>query len=190
MRFSERNRWRDIAIKERREIARAFVERIIVPDDEIEFIYRFRGSSERSAKSQQSPAPTSSGSKTKEASTEPFSIPLPKPGHRCPRTGMTRSRLNELILPTERNNYQPPVESINLCPRDGGKGTRLIIWQSLKASLRSEDRRPACCHSRCHFAPNLQRSFLQFIGNEHIAKDATLTGLIIELPARLPFGFA
>jgi site-specific DNA recombinase len=130
-----RTRWPDIPMKERRNIARAFVDKIVVSNDEIEFIHRFRNSSERTAKSQQSPAPTSSGSKTDEASTEPFSIPLPKPGHRCPRTGMTRSRLNELILPTERNNYRPPVESVSLCPRDGGKGTRLIIWQSLKAYL-------------------------------------------------------
>jgi hypothetical protein len=130
-----RNRWPEIRTKERSEIARAFVDKIIVADDEIEFIHRFRNSSERTAKSQQSSGPTSSDSKTGEMGAEPFSIPLPKPGHRCPRTGMTRSRLNELILPTERNNYRPPVESISLCPRDGGKGTRLIVWQSLKQYL-------------------------------------------------------
>jgi hypothetical protein len=44
---------------------------------------------------------------------------------------MTRSELNELILPNERNGYRPPVESISLRKRAGGKGIRLILWQSL-----------------------------------------------------------
>lgn len=48
---------------------------------------------------------------------------------------MTRSALNELILPTEKNSYLPPVESKCLRKREGGKGTRLIVWQSLKEYL-------------------------------------------------------
>ncbi len=48
---------------------------------------------------------------------------------------MTRSALNELILPSERNQYFPPVESKSLRRREGGKGTRLIVWESLKDYL-------------------------------------------------------
>ena len=48
---------------------------------------------------------------------------------------MTRSALNELILPSERNHFRPPVQSKSLRKREGGKGTRLIIWQSLKDYL-------------------------------------------------------
>jgi len=66
---------------------------------------------------------------------EPLYIRLPKPGQQCARTGMTRSALNELILPTVRNSYRPPVESKCLRKREGGKGTRLIVWQSLKEYL-------------------------------------------------------
>jgi hypothetical protein len=48
---------------------------------------------------------------------------------------MTRSALNELILPNERNGYSPPVESTSLRKREGGKGIRLILWQSLNEYL-------------------------------------------------------
>ena len=126
-----KKRWPEIAPALRRDIVRSFVHRIVVSDSEIEFSYRFRDSSERTAKHQHSPSPTNSLL----SSEEPLYIRLPKAGQRCPRTGMTRSALNELILPSERNAYNPPVESKCLRKREGGKGTRLIVWQSLKEYL-------------------------------------------------------
>lgn len=126
-----KKRWPGISMGLRREIVRSFVHRIIVSADEIEFSYRFRDSSERTAKHQHSSSPTNSPL----PSDEPLYIRLPKAGQRCPRTGMTRSALNELILPSERNAYSPPVESKCLRKREGGKGTRLIVWQSLKEFL-------------------------------------------------------
>ena len=83
----------------------------------------FRIHSERTATNQQTAKPTNTT--TAEASTqeEPLYIRLRKPGQRCARTGMTRSALNELILPTEKSSYQPPVESKCLRKREGGKGT-------------------------------------------------------------------
>jgi len=126
-----KKRWPGISLPLRRDIVRSFVHRIIVSDDEIDFSYRFRDSSERTAKPQHSPAPTNSPL----PSDEPLYIRLPKAGQRCSRTGMTRSALNELILPSERNAYNPPVESKCLRKREGGKGTRLIVWQSLKEYL-------------------------------------------------------
>ena len=32
----------------------------------------------------------------------PLTVRLPEPGERCPYTGLTRSAINELILPTDR----------------------------------------------------------------------------------------
>lgn len=130
-----RKRWPQMAAKNRGEIARLFVQRIVVSHDEIEFSHKLRDPSERTAKAQHSSPPTNSASTSESAGEEPLYIRLPKPGQLCARTGMTRSALNELILPTERNSYQPPVESKCLRKREGGKGTRLIVWQSLKEYL-------------------------------------------------------
>jgi hypothetical protein len=132
---SLRQRWSTIVPVAQRAIVHKFVQRIVVIDDELEFTFPFRDPSERAAKTQHAPRPTSSRKATSTGQDEPLYVRLPKPGHLCPRTGMTRSALNELILPGERNNYRPPVESKSLRKREGGKGTRLIIWQSLKDYL-------------------------------------------------------
>ena len=126
-----KKRWPELVPALRRDIVRSFLHRIVISDEEIEFSYRFRDSSERTAKRQHSSSPTNSPL----PNDEPLYIRLPKAGQRCPRTGMTRSALNELILPSERNAYNPPVESKCLRKREGGKGTRLIVWQSLKEYL-------------------------------------------------------
>jgi site-specific DNA recombinase len=132
---SLRDRWPTLVPAARHEIARTFVERIVVSDDEIEFAYRFRDPFERTAKPQQIPGPTNSRERSESTGDEPLYIRLPKPGQLCPRTGMTRSALNELILPTGRNSYRPLVESKCLRKHKDGKGTRLIVWQSLKEYL-------------------------------------------------------
>ena len=64
---------------------------------------------------------------------EPVYIRLPLQGKQCPDSGLTRSKLNELILATPRNNYTPMVKSINSCPPGKDRGVRLIIRASLKA---------------------------------------------------------
>lgn len=56
---------------------------------------------------------------------------LPKPGTRCPFTGLSRSGLNELVLATEANKFKPPVRSILLRKRGRMRGTRLIVLDSL-----------------------------------------------------------
>ena len=56
----------------------------------------------------------------------------------CPFTGLSRSKLYELILPSESNNYKPPVKSVSLRKPGQIKGTRLIVFQSLLDYLRDE----------------------------------------------------
>jgi hypothetical protein len=130
-----RHRWPTISAKVQREIAHRFLRQIVVAGDELEFTYPFRDSSVRTTKSQHVPGPTSSPSSPTSEQDEAKYIRLPKAGQLCHRTGMTRSALNELILPNERNGYRPPVESISLRKREGGKGIRLILWQSLRDYL-------------------------------------------------------
>ena len=55
---------------------------------------------------------------------------LPKSGQ-CPITGLTRSKLYDLISPSEDNGFKPPVKSVSLRKPGQIKGTRLIVRQSL-----------------------------------------------------------
>ena len=64
----------------------------------------------------------------------PEFIRLPLHGP-CPWTGLTRAKLNELILPCGTNNFRPPVRSVSLAPPGKTKGVRLIYLESLLAYL-------------------------------------------------------
>jgi hypothetical protein len=66
----------------------------------------------------------------------PEFIRLPKPGTLCRWTGLSRSKLNELILPSPLNNHKPPVKSLSLRNRGQLKAVRLIVLDSLLGYLR------------------------------------------------------
>lgn len=69
---------------------------------------------------------------------KPEFVRLPKAGLRCPFTGLSRSALNELILPSaEQPN--PPVRSVLMKKRGAIRGIRLIDYDSLMAYIRSFD---------------------------------------------------
>lgn len=65
----------------------------------------------------------------------PEFLRLPKSGTLCPLTGLGRSFINGLILPTEENGHRPPVKSISLRKRGAQKGVRLVVYDSLMAHL-------------------------------------------------------
>lgn len=67
-------------------------------------------------------------------------IRLPKKG-RCPYSGLTRSTLNNLILPCEINGFKPPVRSVSLRKRTQVRGTRLIHYGSLMSYIRGMERK-------------------------------------------------
>lgn len=62
----------------------------------------------------------------------PEFIRLPKPGEHCPWSGLKRTGLNELILPCEANEFNPPVKSFVLRQRGRQRGVRLISYDSLR----------------------------------------------------------
>ena len=64
-------------------------------------------------------------------------IRLPKPGERCFYTGLSRSTLNELTIPSEVNNYLPPVRSAVIKKRCAVRGIRLISFDSLTEYINS-----------------------------------------------------
>jgi hypothetical protein len=72
-------------------------------------------------------------------SVKPEFIRLPKSGNRCPHTGLSRSKLNQLVLPCKENDFKPPVESKVLRKRGTIRGTRLIVFDSLMEYLNGLD---------------------------------------------------
>ena len=72
-------------------------------------------------------------------SVKPEFIRLPKSGTRCPYTGLSRSKLNQLVLPCKENDFKPPVESKVLRKRGTIRGTRLIVFDSLMNYLNGLD---------------------------------------------------
>lgn len=63
--------------------------------------------------------------------SHPQYLRLPRAGTRCPVTGLTRTALNELILPTAANGYRPPVRSYSLRRPGQIRGIRLISLPDL-----------------------------------------------------------
>jgi len=76
------------------------------------------------------------------AKVEPEFLRLPKPGLLCPYTGLSRSAINELILPTPRNDFKPPVRSFCLRQRGAKTGIRLVDYKSLAGHIRAHEERP------------------------------------------------
>ncbi len=64
------------------------------------------------------------------------------PAQRCPFTGLSRSTLNNLILPTVHNRNQPPVRSHVLRQPGRSRGIRLIDFSSLIAFIRGQSGQP------------------------------------------------
>ena len=61
----------------------------------------------------------------------PRYIRLPKTGTRCPHSGLSRSTLNTLILPSKENGFRPSVKSKIVAQPEKKRGVRLIVYSSL-----------------------------------------------------------
>lgn len=123
--------WASWPVERRRQIIQTFVDHITVRPGEIEIAYLLSDfSSKETDPIQQISHPTF------QAQTgQPRYIRLPKPGEKCPITGLSRAKLNELILPNERNNFAPPVASKSLRQKGAQRGIRLVLLESLMAYL-------------------------------------------------------
>jgi len=71
--------------------------------------------------------------------SRPEFVRLPHPGQQCYYTGMSRSALNALILPTTENMFKPPVRSFVLRRRGAKTGIRLIDFDSLVSFIRANE---------------------------------------------------
>jgi hypothetical protein len=70
---------------------------------------------------------------------DPEFIRLPKTGTLCPFSGLTRSKMNELVLPCPQNDHKPPVKSVVLRQKGAIKGVRLIVFKSLMDYLHGQE---------------------------------------------------
>ena len=82
-------------------------------------------------------APVAAPASATSTTSEREFLRLPKSGQ-CPITGLTRSKLYDLISPSEDNGFKPPVKSVSLRKPGQIKGTRLIVLQSLLDYLYGE----------------------------------------------------
>lgn len=132
--------WPSLPLEDKRTIVSSLLDRIVIGDGEIEFCYAFPETSEEISKdagvSQQTGGPTNGLARDP---SEAIYLRLPKPGRRCEKTGLSRSKLNELILPSARNSFAPPVKSLSLKLPGRARGTRLIVWPSLKQFLAEQE---------------------------------------------------
>jgi hypothetical protein len=73
---------------------------------------------------------------------KPEFLRLPQAGQKCWCTGLSRSALNGVILPNEKNEWKPPVRSFVLRQRGAKTGIRLIEYDSLIDFIRSNPATP------------------------------------------------
>ena len=67
----------------------------------------------------------------------PAYVRLPKSSTRCSVSGLSRSSLNELILPSAGNGFKPPVRSRVLKKHGASRGVRLIDVESLLSYIKN-----------------------------------------------------
>lgn len=145
--------WPTLSAQHKRQVAELLLSQIVIDETEIEFSYTFT-----KAPSPPNPTPTPvnqqpTGSPEPKHSPglppspdntsavmegQPQYIRLPKSGQLCPYSGLTRSKLNELILPTPRNGHNPQVASKSLRTAGQKRGVRLILLESLMGFLQGQ----------------------------------------------------
>lgn len=68
----------------------------------------------------------------------PIWLRLPKKGSRCKITGLSRTTLTELCVPSRVNQFKPPVRSVVVKQPHAQRGIRLIFAASLLAHLENQ----------------------------------------------------
>ena len=131
--------WPRFPLATQQKLARVLIDRYVVSPGRVEIHSRVTSSLLTAAVAQHmashEPVPADD---PEPVPGEPVYIRLPRQGTLCKDSGLTRSKLNELILSTPRNNHQPLVKSLNSCLPGKKRGNRLIIWASLKAYLNTQ----------------------------------------------------
>ena len=127
--------WAVWPVKRKRQLLSAFVGRVTVHGSEIEIAYLLSDFSSKDATQRQQINPPTNHQQTNSTGAGTQYIRLPKPGEKCAITGLSRAKLNELILPNERNHFSPPVASRSVRKPGSTRGVRLVLLESLLTYL-------------------------------------------------------
>lgn len=128
--------WRNLPKEIQEVILTELFEKVVVGDGEIEIIELLPATPSRTPTNQQTENPTNA---SKIAVSEPEWIRLPKPKERCQKTGLSRSYINQLILPNEKNGFKPPVRSKSVRRAGNSRGIRLVNLESLRSFLKDQE---------------------------------------------------
>ncbi len=126
--------WRGLPPERRIRIILAFVDQFTVGEGEIEIAYLIPDAETAEDTVEPRAMPVAPHSVKTDG---PVYIRLPKPGELCAYTGLSRAKMNELILANARNNFRPPVASKSLRQPGQQRGVRLILLESLMSYLHS-----------------------------------------------------
>lgn len=122
-------RWLELTPEDRRDIAVTYLDSLTFDKQEIRFVYQIKSSLKDQTSIQHTVDPTDIDSTDSEG--RPKYVRLPKAGTQCLYSGFSRSKLNQLILPTEDNDYDPPVKSRAITQLGKKRGVRMIVLSSL-----------------------------------------------------------
>ena len=92
-------RWPSFPFDQRLKIVQLLVSQVTVRRDAVEFFYRISDSLKDAPTSQHTSTPTHASKEGPAPSDQPIYIRLPKQGENCTISGLSRAKLNELILP-------------------------------------------------------------------------------------------
>jgi hypothetical protein len=123
------DRWLDLPPDVRRDLALSFLDSLTVDKQEIHFTYRIPSSLKDATSIPHTVDPTDIDSTDSQG--RPIYVRLPKAGTSCPHSAFSRAKLNQLILPTKDNDYDPPVTSKVVTQPGKKRGVRLIVLSSL-----------------------------------------------------------
>jgi hypothetical protein len=73
----------------------------------------------------------------------PIYVRLPARKARCPYTGLSRSGLADLCVPSKNNNFRASVKSFRLKRKGDKRAVRLIVFESLINYLRQFEQEAA-----------------------------------------------
>jgi hypothetical protein len=137
LRASIRKRWDSFSLERKRDVLRSMVDHIHVGPGGVHIQYHISDPASKEALvGQHHSGPTNQEQAEDEEPPSQY-LRLPKPGERCPVSGLSRSKLNQLILGTARNNFRPPVASRKVTEPGATRGVRLIVRASLLKYLAS-----------------------------------------------------
>ncbi|MEZ5328342.1 MAG: hypothetical protein R3F19_25135 [Verrucomicrobiales bacterium] len=121
-------RWLELEPPVRRDIALTYLDSLTVDKQGIQFVYQFPSSLKEATSVPHTVDPTDINSTDSQG--RPKYIRHPKAGTQCSYSD-SAAQLNQLILPSEDNDHDPPVKSVAITQPGKKRGVRMVLLSSL-----------------------------------------------------------